>query len=74
MAMEPHGEAESKSQFAKETGSYSLPTSHETGTVTTKWQDTFAEIKHAFTTREGWIGDYVYSSSHEQVRALGGEC
>lgn len=61
MAMEP-AEVESKSQYAQETGSYSPPTSHEVGTVTTKWQDTIAEIKHTFTTRDGWIGDYVNAS------------
>ena len=59
MALDPHSEMEPKSKYAEETGQYSPAASQETGTVTTKWQDTLAEIKYAFTTRDGWIGDYV---------------
>lgn len=29
------------------------------GTVGSKWQDTVAELKHTFLTKDGWIGDYV---------------
>lgn len=29
------------------------------GEVATKWQDTVAELKHTFLTKDGWVGDYV---------------
>jgi hypothetical protein len=42
---------------AQENVAYSPSVSQ--GTVTNKWQDTVAELKHTFLTRDGWIGDYV---------------
>lgn len=27
--------------------------------VITTWKNTLAHLKHTFTTKEGWIGDYV---------------
>lgn len=27
--------------------------------VVRKWQDTLAELRHTFLTRDGWVGDYV---------------
>ncbi|KAF2242832.1 purine permease [Trematosphaeria pertusa] len=30
------------------------------GTVTSKWQETVAELKYTFLTKDGWIGDYDY--------------
>jgi hypothetical protein len=33
--------------------------SHEEGVVSTRWKDTFAELKYMLTTKDGWIGDYV---------------
>jgi hypothetical protein len=59
MALESNGEMEPKSKYAEETGPYSSAASEDMGTVTEKWQDTLAEIKYAFTTKDGWIGDYV---------------
>lgn len=59
MAMEPPSEVEQKSKYAEETAPYSPVTSHEVGTVTTTWQDTLAELKYSFTTKDGWIGNYV---------------
>jgi hypothetical protein len=32
------------------------------GTMSSKWQDTVAELKYSFFTKDGWIGDYVSSS------------
>jgi hypothetical protein len=63
MALESHSEMEPKSKYAEERGPYSPAVSEEMGIVTTKWQDTLAEIKHAFTTKDGWIGDYVCQCS-----------
>ncbi|RAR00046.1 purine permease [Stemphylium lycopersici] len=60
MATESHSEAESKPKYPDETTPYSPAGSQEEGTVTTKWQDTLAEIKYTFTTKDGWIGDYDY--------------
>ncbi|EUC37414.1 hypothetical protein COCCADRAFT_1655 [Bipolaris zeicola 26-R-13] len=60
MAMEPPSEVEQKSKYAEETAPYSPVTSHEVGTVTTTWQDTLAELKYSFTTKDGWIGNYDY--------------
>jgi len=59
MVIDSRSEMEPKSKYAEETGQYSSAESQEIGTVTTKWQDTLAEIKYAFTTKDGWIGDYV---------------
>jgi len=59
MVIDSRREMEPKSKYAEETGQYSSTESQEIGTVTTKWQDTLAEIKYAFTTKDGWIGDYV---------------
>lgn len=33
--------------------------SHEEGVVSTRWRDTFAELKDMLTTKDGWIGDYA---------------
>jgi hypothetical protein len=63
MAFESQSEMETKSKYAAETGQYSTTTSREMGTVTTKWQETLREIKYAFTTKDGWIGDYVCEHS-----------
>ena len=38
---------------------YSPPASQDEGTVRTKWQDAFWELKYMLTTRDGWMGDYV---------------
>jgi hypothetical protein len=46
-------------QKIAETHTYSPSISH--GTVNTKWEDTIAELKYAFCTKDGWIGDYVRS-------------
>ncbi|KAF2108578.1 purine permease [Lophiotrema nucula] len=43
-----------------ETTGYSPPASVSQGTVTSKWQDTLAELKYTFLTKDGWIGDYDY--------------
>jgi hypothetical protein len=59
MALESHSEMEPQSKYAEETGQYSPAVSEEMGIVTTKWQNTLAEINYAFTTKDGWIGDYV---------------
>lgn len=59
MVIDSRSEMEPKSKYAEETGQYSSAESQEIGTVTTKWQDTLAEIEYAFTTKDGWIGDYV---------------
>ena len=59
MVIDSQSKMEPKSKYAEETGQYSSTESQEIGTVTTKWQDTLAEIKYAFTTKDGWIGDYV---------------
>ncbi|KAI4661859.1 uncharacterized protein J4E78_004649 [Alternaria triticimaculans] len=60
MVTDSRSEMEPKSKYAEETGQYSSAESQEIGTVTTKWQDTLAEINYAFTTKDGWIGDYDY--------------
>ncbi|KAL1594675.1 hypothetical protein SLS59_008725 [Nothophoma quercina] len=39
---------------------YSPPASQDEGTVRTKWQDAFWELKYMLTTRDGWVGDYDY--------------
>ncbi|KAF3040060.1 hypothetical protein E8E12_003175 [Didymella heteroderae] len=38
----------------------SRPISQEEGIVSTRWKDTFAEVKYMLTTKDGWIGDYDY--------------
>jgi hypothetical protein len=42
---------------AEENATYSPSVSQ--GTLTSKWQERVAELKHTFTTKDGWIGDYV---------------
>ena len=63
MTVEILSESEPKSTYAEESASRSAVTSQEVGRGATKWQDTLAAIKYAFTTRDGWIGDYVCSAS-----------
>jgi hypothetical protein len=56
--------ADSKSdvenKVVEQSNSYTPSVSN--GEVTTSWKDTLAHLKHTFTTKEGWIGDYVYNS------------
>ncbi|KIW04600.1 uncharacterized protein PV09_04348 [Verruconis gallopava] len=42
----------------EETGSSSASIGH--GNVGESWQDTLAELKHTFLTKDGWIGNYDY--------------
>lgn len=46
-------------KLPEDTNAYLPSTSQEEGTVTTRWQDAFAELKYMLTTKDGWIGDYV---------------
>ena len=47
---------------SEDTNSQSI--SHEEGVVSTRWNDTFAELKYMLTTKDGWIGDYVRYDLH----------
>lgn len=52
-----YGAEEERTPYSATTTSQEIGSSSETATA--KWRDTWAEVKFAFTTREGWIGDYV---------------
>lgn len=45
------------SKSPEDTNSRSI--SQEEGAVSTRWQDTLAELRYMLTTKDGWIGDYV---------------
>ena len=59
MSIQPYVEPDSKSKSVEDAVAYSPTLSQETGTVTTSWQGTLTELKYAFTTKDGWVGDYV---------------
>lgn len=55
------------SQKSVEPDTYSPSISN--GTVGTRWQEIFAELKYTFTTKDGWIGDYVWSMHSRELLA-----
>lgn len=59
MIKNTHPEAELEPKAMGHAVVASPASSQEIGTVSTSWQEALAELKYAFTTKDGWIGDYV---------------
>jgi hypothetical protein len=67
MSIETDPKSDIENKVVEQTASYAPSVSN--GEVATTWDDTLAHLKHTFTTKEGWIGDYVCLPHHHTFQS-----